>query len=255
MYTIISPAKTFERKLGAEPRLPRPTPPELEGYARPIIEAALGLTLQELGRDLRLSPKLAQEARHDWLAFAGGERNPQKALELYSGMVFRKIGARGFSPELWAEADTRLGICSFVYGLLRPSDGIRPYRMEGDLRLEDGRRVFDYWRDLLTPRLIERTRERSGVLIFLASEEMKQLFHWDEVERALRVITPTFMTRTPEGGLKQIVIYTKMARGEMAGSIIRERLDSPEALQTLTPADFVYQPERSSEREWIYVLG
>lgn len=255
MYTIISPAKTFERKtarLGTSPTLGHP---ELERYIHPIIETALSMSVEELSRALRLSDKLTLEARRDWLSFAQGDTASHRALELYSGMVFKKINARGFSPDEWHEADRRLGICSFVYGLVRPSDGIRPYRMEGDVRLEDGRSVFGYWRDILTPLLIERTSQMGGILVFLASEEMKQLFHWDEVEHSIRVITPTFLTSTESGRLKQIVIYTKMARGEMAGTIVRQGIDSAEALQRLSPSGFVYRPDLSNQREWVYVLG
>ena len=82
---------------------------------------------------------------------------------------------------------------------------------------------FDYWRDRLTPYLIEEVKRAGGTLLFLASDEMRGLFHWAEVERAVRVITPTFLVRQPTGRLKQIVVYTKMARGAMAGEVIRQR--------------------------------
>lgn len=259
MYTIISPAKTFDRKhkrgSSNHASLTPIAIPELESYAHPIVETALTMPIGQLAQELHLSDKLAHEARRDWLAFVGQEVEPRRAMELYSGMVFKKIGAQGLTPSQWQEADKRLGICSFVYGLLRPSEGIRPYRMEGSLRLESGQKVFDYWSDVLTPILIERAQRQGGKLIFLASEEMKQLFHWDEVMRAIEVITPTFMTRSPEGKLKQIVIYTKMARGEMAGAIIRSQIDNDQELQGLSPAGFIYHPELSSDREWIYVLG
>lgn len=255
MYTIISPAKTFERKASRLGTSPTPRPAELEHYAHPITETALSMSIEELSKALRLSHKLALEARQDWLSFVQADTAPHRALELYSGMVFKKVNARDFSPKQWREADERLGICSFVYGLLRPSEGIRPYRMEGDVRLGDGSSVFGYWRDILTPLIIERTSRAGGVLLFLASEEMKQLFHWEEVERSVQVITPTFLTSTESGKLKQIVIYTKMARGEMAGAIVRQCIDRAEVLQGLSPSGFVYRPDLSSHQEWVYVLG
>ena len=59
----------------------------------------------------------------------------------------------------------------------------------------------------------------------------------------MRVITPTFLVRQPTGKLKQIVVYTKMARGAMAGAIIRQRLEKEEAWRALTPEGFVFSPE------------
>lgn len=254
MLAILSPAKTFARKpSGATP--PSATEPTFVDASRPIVEAVLRMSDEELRRALALSPKLTGQARHDWQAWISGDAPRGRALEMYSGMVFKRINARGLSAEAWSYAEGHLLICSFVYGLLRPADIIAPYRMEGTMVLESGATVFAYWRPLLTRRLIDATLERGGVLVYLASEEMKQLFDWAEVERAVRVITPTFLTRQPDGSAKQIVIYTKMARGEMARAILEGQLQEPEALQRLTPADFVYDSRQSTTDEWVYVLG
>lgn len=98
-------------------------------------------------------------------------------------------------------------------------------------------------------------KRAGGTLLFLASDEMRGLFHWAEVERAVRVITPNFLVRQPTGRLKQIVVYTKMARGAMAGEVIRQRLEDEEALRALTPEGFVFVPEESTDRDWTFVLG
>lgn len=253
MYVLISPAKTFDLKL--RPKSDQlVTEPMFAPDSLPIVEAALMLDSATMARELSLSPKLVSEARGHWRRFVSGESICARSAELYSGMVFKKLGACTFSEADWAYAETHLGICSFVYGLLRPADGIRPYRMEGGLRLESGERIFDYWRDRLTPVLIERIQASGGTLAYLASEEMKQLFHWGEVEAAVRVIYPNFLTRQADGSLKQIVIYTKIARGLMARAILTSRLTRAEELQLLTPADFVYTPTESEGDSWTFIL-
>ena len=85
-------------------------------------------------------------------------------------------------------------ITAFLYGLLRPLDGIKPYRLEGDVRLPEkgGISMFDYWKPLLTDYFIEEIKNCGGVLINLASAEMKDLFDWKRVEQEVRVITPEF---------------------------------------------------------------
>ena len=45
-----------------------------------------------------------------------------------------------------------------------------------------------------------------------------------------------------------------MARGVMAGEVIRQRLED-EALRALTPEGFVFAPEESTDRDWTFVLG
>lgn len=250
MIAILSPAKTFASK---------PLFKEGKAYpfmdeALPIAELALSMNEAELMRALKLSPKLAAEARQHWRQWLSATSSEARALAYYSGMVFKKIGIKDFDEGDWVFAEEHLRLCSFVYGLLSPETLIRPYRMEGTVRMEDGRRVFDYWRDSLTTRLIETCRADDGVLINLASDEMQGLFHWDQVVSSLKVINCHFETRQADGSLKTIVIYCKMARGAMARALIKQRMRRPEELQAVAPEGFVYAPELSSETDWHYVL-
>lgn len=208
----------------------------------------------ELATEMKLSPKLAVQARRYWLDFVEEYSPLSPALLAYSGMVYKKINAKDFTSEDWAFAEEHLRICSFIYGMIRPRDGIRPYRMEGTVRLGDGSSIFDYWKDVITSYFIDQVRHAGGTVINLASEEMKCLFHWKEVEEAVRVISPVFETRQRDGRLKSIVIYCKMARGQMIREIIKNRITNPEALKLLRPEGFVYDPERSDDNQWHFNL-
>lgn len=251
LHCIISPAKTFAKKGGGQPT----TKPIFFAESLPIVEQALRMTTEDYAKGMKLSPKMASEARTMWQAFAEGTSPEAASLLMYSGMVFKKIDAKSWSSEDWACAENHVSICSFVYGLLSPSSAIRPYRMEGTVQLEDGKRVFDYWKDKLTAELIRRVQASGGTLIYLASEEMKQLFHWAEVERSVRVIYFDFWTRQADGSLKSIVIYCKMARGAMLRAIIKGQIEDAEALKALSPEGFVYAPTLSQENNWSYILG
>ena len=178
MIALISPAKTFSSK-PALVGLGQPS--EFKEESFPIVEHALSMTEDELKSSLKLSAKLATEARQNWLAWIAESSPEAPALSYYSGMVFKKIGMKDFSDDDWAFVNNHLRICSFVYGLLTPNTLIRPYRMEGTVRLEDGQRIFDYWKDRLTDALIEACLADDGVLLNLASDEMQGLFHWDKV--------------------------------------------------------------------------
>ena len=83
---------------------------------------------------------------------------------------------------------------------------------------------------------------------------MRQLFHWAEVERQLRVLSPTFLTVQPDGRHKQIVVYTKMARGTLAGEVIRRGLTTEDEVKACRPEGFCFAPEHSTERDWTFLL-
>lgn len=74
-----------------------------------------------------------------------------------------------------------------------------------------------------------------GVLVNLASAEMKRLFDWRRIAGELNVITPEFKT-IKEGRERSIVIYTKMSRGQMARFILKNRLVHPSELAAFEPA-------------------
>lgn len=252
MLILLSPAKTFA-KSRVEP-LPFSTTPLFLQQTDAIAVHAIQMTDEELKNDLSLSPQLVTEVRKSWFEFVSASDVLQMASLAYAGMVYKQLGAKDFTEATWRYATDHLLLCSFVYGLLRPTDLIRPYRMEGTVRLESGQKVFEYWRDILTSYLIAQGCKQGGTLLYLASEEMKQLFHWSEVEANLRVIYPNFLVRQPSGKLKQIVIYTKMARGEMARAVLEEQIQDLHLCQALQPAGFVYIAELSDERNWVYIM-
>ena len=52
--------------------------------------------------------------------------------------------------------------------------------------------MFDYWKPLLTDYFIADIKRQGGILVNLASGEMRDLFDWKRVEEEVRVITPEF---------------------------------------------------------------
>ena len=80
--------------------------------------------------------------------------------------------------------------------------------------------MFGYWQGRLTEAFLEKIHADDGILVNLASSEMKRLFDWKRIRREARIITPEFRIREGDR-LKTIVVYTKMCRGEMTRHLIR----------------------------------
>ena len=113
--------------------------------------------------------------------------------------------------------------------------------------------MFSYWRPLLTEHFIREIKEQGGILVNLASGEMKDLFDWERVEREVQVVTPDF--RVWKGGqLKTVVIYAKMCRGEMVRYIIKNRIDTPEELKAFAWEGFSFDGSHSSGGRLQFVL-
>lgn len=208
---------------------PPVTTPMFQSEAEQAVRDLMQTSAEQLETLLHVNRSIALENVERFGEFFAAK--PKAALAAYTGVVFKHIHPAAFSAEDWAYAQRHLLITSFLYGLLRPTDGIRPYRLEGSARLQcdGGKTRFEYWRPLLTDVLIKAVKADDGVLINLASAEMKQLFDWRRVTKEVRVVTPSFLVNK-NGKLRIIVVYAKMCRGEMTRFLLSSRLGQPEQM-------------------------
>ena len=130
MIAFLSPAKNM-----------RPAPAPGVPLTRPVFQreadrlAALlrGYSPWELESLLQINPSLAMKAAGYYQDFA--EAPASAALSAYYGLAFQHLDAASLTPEDYAWAGEHLRILSALYGVLRPADGIRPYRLEFQSRL------------------------------------------------------------------------------------------------------------------------
>lgn len=254
MLTFISCAKTMASR--STVKVPEVTVPHFQAEA---VQHALDMgqySSADLERLLRVNAKIAAENYLRYQDFFSQTNCVMPAICAYTGAVYKRIQPKDFSADDFLFAQQHLRITSFLYGLLRPLDGIKTYRLEGDVRLPErgGLTMFDYWKPLLTDSFIADIKQQGGVLVNLASGEMKNLFDWERVEKEVRVITPDF--RVWKGGqLKTIVIYAKMCRGEMVRYIIKNRIENPEDLKAFAWEGFAFDEERSEGGHLQYTLA
>ena len=255
MLSFISCAKTMVPLRGSI-AVPRVTVPRFEAEAVLNALEMSQYSAQELAKLLRVNAKIAAENSLRFHDFCSADNRPVPAICAYTGAVFKRILPEDFTEDDFCYVQDHLFITSFLYGLLRPLDGIRLYRMEGDVRLPEkgGISMFDYWKPLLTDYFIAEIKCRGGVLVNLASGEMKGLFDWRRVEQEVRVVTPDFQVMKG-GKRKTVVIYAKMCRGEMVRHIIKNRIDCPEALRTFAWEGFALDEKQSTDNYLQFVLG
>lgn len=253
MLILLSCAKTMADS--SRTNVPAGTEPLFADRAREIALQMAQFGTEELRQLLHVNAKIAAQNYQRYQEFHASDRPGLQALLAYTGIVFKRLHPQDFTTDDFLYAQEHLRHTSFCYGLLRPLDLIKNYRMEGDIRLPElgGDSMFDYWRPLLTEPFIEAIRRQGGVLVNLASAEMKQLFDWKRVEREVRVITPEFQVEK-DGKVATIVIYTKMCRGEMTRHILKNRLTRPEDLTGFAFDGFTFRPELSDDGTYRFTL-
>jgi cytoplasmic iron level regulating protein YaaA (DUF328/UPF0246 family) len=229
------------------------TTPVFIQEAKNIALQMAQLNAKDLEKTLRINPKLGIENYKRFQSFFDEENLNSPAVFSYTGNVFKRIFPQDFTADELSFAQQHLLITSFLYGLLRPLDGIKLYRAEGDVRLYElgNATLFDYWKPKLTPFFIDKINGNGNTLINLASDEMKNLFNWKQVVQETNVITPEFKIYR-NGSLKTIVIYAKMARGEMTRYIVKNKIRNPEEIKRFSWEGFSYKENLSDENNWIF---
>jgi len=231
----------------------------LPRFAQEASQIALYMTqfsVEELEHLLGVNAKIAVENFRRYQEFHSETTLSAPALYSYTGIVFKRLAPRAFSEEELHYVQDHLRITSFCYGLLRPMDRIRLYRLEGDVSIPElgGQTLFSYWKTRLTDLFIEDIKHAGGVLCNLASGEMKGLFDWKRIEREVTVVTPEFRV-WKDGKLKTIVIYAKMNRGEMARYILKNRIEDPKQLCSYSWEGFEYQEDLSDGKTLVFTNG
>src|SRR4051794_19590968 len=126
MLAVISPAKTLDYA-SPLPDIPA-TAPRFAAEAQTLAAAAAKVGPKKLAALMHISDRLAGLNAGRFRDFAGAEERP--ALYAFAGDVYAGFEAKSLDEAGIVFAQDHLRILSGLYGLLRPLDSIRPYRLE-----------------------------------------------------------------------------------------------------------------------------
>ena len=123
--------------------------------------------------------RLLRKNRARFHDFCSEDNRPMPAIGAYTGAVFKRILPSSAQGDDFRYAQEHLRITSFLYGSLRPLDGIRPYRRGRCAPAgEAASPCLIIGNPPPTDYFIEEIKKRGGILVNLASGEMKDLFDW-----------------------------------------------------------------------------
>ena len=241
MQIILASAKIMHDRLKSVPGISLSTPRfqnEAQAFARDMAQYSTDTIAEMLG----CSQQIAIQNKLRFMQYF--EDKPKlPAILAYHGQAYKHLKAETLAVDDLNYSQGKLWITSFLYGLLRPLDGILPYRMEGNIELpsEEGQNMFGFWKSRLTDMLIDCVKADDGILIHLATEEYQHLFDWQRVRREVRVIQPLFYVMKGKD-LKIQAVWAKTCRGAMTRFIIDNRISNPNDLSAFSYEGFEYKP-------------
>ena len=245
MLTLLSPAKSLNP--APHDGGPAPTQPRFADATAKLVAAMKKKSPKQIGALMDISDALSQL---NYARYQGFEAQPEmRAVFLFDGDVYDGLQARALDRDALAFAQDHIRILSGLYGVLRPLDLIRPYRLEMGTALKVGRAasLYRFWGETLADSL--RVEAGDGTLLNLASQEYARAALTKKL--GLRVISPRFL-EIKGNEAKIVSFFAKKARGLMARYIVDRRIDRPEGVKDFNVAGYAFRADLSHEGDWVF---
>ena len=171
------------------------------------------------------------------------------AVLSYEGIAFQYMAPSVFEDSQFEYVQNHLRIISAFYGVLKPRDGVTPYRLEMQAKLETAKKndLYEYWSDTLYQSLLA---EGMTELVNLASAEYsKAILPYKNI----RCITCIFGEEV-NGKIKVKGTQAKIARGEMVRWMADQKIESVSDIREFKELGYRFSPSHSTEDTYTFSL-
>ena len=246
MKILISPAK----KMRSDPDTLAPEAlPALLSETERLLSALRAMTPGELQALWRCSDTIAAQ-NLERLRDMDLRRRLTPALLSYVGLQYQYMAPGVLEQRQYDYLQAHLRILSGFYGVLRPFDGVTPYRLEMGAKLEtDGARdLYGFWGDKLA-RVLE---PGDGPVVDLASQEYSRAV-LPHLPPSVEVLTCTFGELRKDGRVVEKGTLCKMARGQMVRWMAERGVRRSEELKDFQDLGYRYDAAHSGHDHYVFL--
>lgn len=245
MRIIISPAKKMNVDTDS---LPWQDLPMFLEKTEQLYQAMRALSYDTLKKIWKCNDQLAQ-LNVERLQQMDLHNNLTPAILSYEGIQYRYMSPGVFTEQQLTYVQEHLRILSGFYGLLRPFDGVTPYRLEMQAKLPAAGKkdIYTFWGDQLAKALFAET----DCIVNLASKEYSTCIS-RYLPDSIRFVTCVF-GEEKNGKVVEKATMCKMARGEMVRYMAEHEVRKPEEIQAFDRLQFTFSPERSDASTYVFL--
>ena len=243
MKILISPAKSLDFENKVETSFS--TVPLFNDKAIQVNNSIKDLSAPDLSRLMTISPKLSDL---NWLRNQDFQKNNSKekqAIFAFNGDVYDGIDANTISTSNHEKLQSTLRILSGLYGILKPFDKIKPYRLEmgTKISIDGSKNLYDFWKKNVTDSILKEIKEEE-IIINLASNEYFSVIDSSLIDN--KIITPQFKD-FKNGKLKIISFYAKKARGLMTRFLIDNDIQSSSDIENFNSSGYTFSQSETAD--------
>ncbi len=171
------------------------------------------------------------------------------AVLSYEGIQYQYMAPGVFTDREFDYVQEHLRILSGFYGVLKPFDGVTPYRLEmqAKLRAGEARDLYAYWGNCLADHLFAET----DCIVNLASKEYSVCIS-KYLPASVRFITCVF-GEEKDGKVIEKGTMCKMARGEMVRFMAQNQITDPKQIRSFDRLGYRFDESRSDDNIYVFI--
>jgi cytoplasmic iron level regulating protein YaaA (DUF328/UPF0246 family) len=252
MLILLSPSKTMQQ---VKPKVTLTSRIRFSKETEYLVNLLKKYSQQDIRQLMSVSDKIAFETYKMYQEFdpAFSVESVMPALYAFKGDVYQGLDVMALNEDDVLYAQKTVRILSGLYGVLRPLDGILPYRLEmgSSLKTHNGPSLYAFWSDKITS-LIQKDLDEEGhdYIVNLASKEYIKSVNTSLLRQP--VIEVDFYEM--KNGKKTFAsVFAKRARGLMASFIVREKIKEPSHLEAFHSDGYCLDRESSSGHHFVFI--
>ena len=245
MIIIISPAKKMKAE---DDVLPYKQMPVFVKDAEIILNYLKSLNYNKLKQIWKCNDKIAAlnfNRIKDMNLY--GKLSP--AIFAYEGIQYQYMAPGIFTYDELSYAEEHLRILSGLYGVLRPFDGVVPYRLEMQSKFNewDYKTLYEFWKDKIAVEI--QTKDK--IILNLASDEYSKVIS-KYLASDVRFINCVF-GEIIEGRIIEKGTLAKMARGEMVRFMAEYFIEGIEDIKKFDRLNYKFSDKLSEKNKLVFI--
>ena len=250
MKILISPAKSLDFENNVETSIS--SKPIFADQALKINNTIKNLSAPDLSSLMNISPKLSELNWSRNQDFQKIDSKDKEAIFAFNGDVYDGIDANTINTSNHEKLQNSLRILSGLYGILKPFDKIKAYRLEmgTKISINGSKNLYDFWKENVTKSLVNEVNE-NDIIVNLASNEYFSVIDQSLISNT--IVNPQFKD-FKNGKLKIISFYAKKARGLMTRFLIDNEINSLSDIESFNSSGYMFsQNETRNPLEPVFV--
>lgn len=247
MQIIISPAKKMNVDTDS---LPHSNMPRFLPEAQQLLAKLQSLDESARKKLWRCSDNLA-ERNNSRLHSTALDKQLTPAILSYEGIQYQYMAPGVLEASQLQYLEAHLWIVSGFYGLLRPFDGVVPYRLEmqAKLQVNEYPNLYAFWGE----KLAKTIEAQASWVLNLASREYSRAV-MPHLSPGIKCITCSFGEYKEDKVIEKGTLC-KMARGEMVRWLAENNITKPSDLPDFHRLNYRFSAALSTREHLVFIKG